>query len=60
MRVVMGVFVIAIMGCVFTLITAVVFVTQHLFAGVVVAGLIVAAWGVSARRRRARHAARSA
>lgn len=56
MRVVMGVFLIAFMGCVFTLITAVVFVTQHLFASVVVAGLIVAAWGASARRRRARRA----
>ncbi|AFV14834.1 hypothetical protein OEM_p100540 (plasmid) [Mycobacterium intracellulare subsp. yongonense 05-1390] len=52
----MGVFVIAIMGCVFTLITAVVFVTQHLFASVVVAGLIAAAWCVSARLRPARRA----
>ncbi|WP_142383342.1 hypothetical protein [Mycobacterium intracellulare] len=54
MRVVMGVFLIAIMGCVFTLLTAVVFVTQHLFASAVVAGLLAAAWGAGRRRRRAR------
>ena len=43
MRVVIGAVLIAIMGCVFTLMTAVIFVTQHLFASVVLAGLLAAA-----------------
>ena len=56
MRVVIGAVLIAIMGCVFTLITAVIFVTQHLFASVVLAGLLAAAVGATARRRRTRRA----
>ena len=49
MRVVIGAVLIAIMGCVFTVITVVIFVTQHLFASMVLAG-------ATARRRRARRA----
>jgi hypothetical protein len=56
MRVVIGAVLIAVMGCVFTLITAVIFVTQHLFASIVVAGLLAVAVGATARRRRARRA----
>ena len=54
MRVVIGIVLIAVTGCVFTLITAVIFVTQHLFASLVLAGLLAAAVGATARRRRAR------
>ena len=58
MRVVIGAVLIAIIGCVFTVITAVIFVTQHLFASIVLAGVLAAAVGVgaTARRRRARRA----
>jgi hypothetical protein len=56
MRVVIGAVLIAIMGCVFTLITAVIFVTQHLFASLVLAGLLAVAVAATARRRRARRA----
>ena len=54
MRVVIGAILIAVMGCVFTLITAVIFVTQHRFASLVVAGLLAVAVAATARRRRAR------
>ncbi len=53
MRVVIGAVLIAIMGCVFTVITVVIFVTQHLFASMVLAGVLAAAVGATARRRRA-------
>ncbi len=56
MRVVIGAVLIAIMGCVFTVITVVIFVTQHLFASMVLAGVLAAAVGATARRRRARRA----
>lgn len=52
MRVVIGAVLIAVMGCVFTLITAVIFVTQHLFASAVAAGLLAAAVMATARRRK--------
>jgi hypothetical protein len=54
MRVVIGAVLIAVMGCVFTLVTAVIFVTQHLFASVVAAGLLAAAVMATARRRKPR------
>jgi len=38
------------MACVFTLITALVFVTQHMFASIVLAGAFAAAVGATARR----------
>lgn len=56
MRVVIGAVLIAIMGCVFSLITAVIFVTQHVFASLVLAGLLAVAVAATARRRRARRA----
>ena len=56
MRVVIGAVLIAIMGCVFTVITVVILVTQHLFASMVLAGVLAAAVGATARRRRARRA----
>ncbi|OSC20077.1 hypothetical protein B8W69_29055 [Mycobacterium vulneris] len=52
MRVVFGVAFIAIMGAVFTVMTAVIFVTQHLFASAVIAGVTAAALVSIARRRR--------
>ena len=58
MRVIIGFVFIAVMGCVFTLITAVVFVTQHLFATIILAGVLAAAVGATTRRRRARRAPR--
>ena len=54
MRVVIGAVLIAIMGCVFTLVTAVIFVTQHLFASVVLGGLLAAAVVAAVRRRKPR------
>lgn len=58
MRVVIVAVFIAVMGCVFTAITAAVFVTQHLFASMVLGGAAAAVAGATARRRRARHAQR--
>ena len=54
MRVVIGAVLIAIMGCVFTLITAVIFVTQHLFASLMLASLAAAALVATVRRRQTR------
>ncbi|MGE2818007.1 hypothetical protein ACQI5H_23120 [Mycobacterium heidelbergense] len=58
MRFVIGAFLIALMGCVFTLLTAVIFVTQHLFASIVIAGLLASAAGLRAHRRKPRRAQR--
>ena len=54
MRVVIGAVFIAIMGCVFTLMTAVIFVIQHLFASLMLAGLAAAALVATVRRRQTR------
>lgn len=54
MRIAIGVVFITIMGCVFTLMTAVIFVSQHLFASAVLAGVIAASVVSIARRRKAR------
>jgi hypothetical protein len=56
MRVVIGVLFTAIMGCVFTLMTVVIFVTQHPFASVVLTSLPAAALVAMVRRRKARRA----
>ena len=53
MRVVIGAVLIAVMGWVFTLVTAVIFVTQHLFASVVLGGLLAAAVVAAVRRPQA-------
>jgi tetrahydromethanopterin S-methyltransferase subunit E len=58
MRVIIGFIFIAVMGCVFTLITTAVFVTQHLFASTILAGVLAAVVGATARRRRARRTPR--
>lgn len=54
MRVVIGAVLIAVMGCVFTLVTVVIFVTQHLFASVVLGGLLAAPVVAAVRRRKTR------
>lgn len=54
MRAVFGIVFMATMAAVFTLITVVVFVTQHLFASLVLAVACAMAVGTIARRRRAR------
>ncbi|SOJ57027.1 hypothetical protein MSIMFB_04505 [Mycobacterium simulans] len=56
MRVVIGVLFIAIMGCVFTLMTAVIFVTQHPFASVALASLATGALVATVRRSKTRRA----
>lgn len=53
MRVVIGAVFTAIMGCVFTLMTAAIFVIQHLFASLMLASLAAAAL-VTVRRRQTR------
>jgi hypothetical protein len=58
MRVVIGAVLTAVMGCVFTVIAAVVFVTNHLFAGMALAVAAAAVVGAAARRRWARRAQR--
>ncbi|UGT97767.1 hypothetical protein LTQ55_03785 [Mycobacterium intracellulare] len=52
MRVVIGAVFTAIMGCVFTLMTAAIFVIQHLFASLMLASLAAAALVATVRRRR--------
>jgi hypothetical protein len=59
MRVVIGIVLIAVTGCVFTLITAVIFLTQHLFASLVLASLLAAAVAATERRRRRARRAQS-
>ena len=54
MRVVIGAVLIAVMRRVFTLMTAAIFVTQHLFASVVLAGLLPLPWLPRVRRRQTR------
>ncbi|BAN91964.1 hypothetical protein BB737_02440 [Mycobacterium avium subsp. hominissuis] len=54
MRVVIGVAFITTMGCVFTLMTATIFLTQHPFASLVLTGLAAACVAAAVRRRSTR------
>ena len=54
MRVVIGAVFTAIMACVFTLMTTAIFVTQHLFASLMLASLAAAALVATVRRRQTR------
>lgn len=56
MRVVIGVAIITITGAVFTLLTAVIVVTEHPFASAVLASLTAAGLVAATRRRRTRRA----